>query len=213
MFHSAEVRWFFRGELSDEICGWFEMGGLGKREPERVDDYLVLPGCATTSVKFRGGRIEVKALTNAPQPVRYPNEINGLRDAWVKWSSNVGDRGLMRDVLIRDGDRWLAVEKRRYLRLISLVAREPTEVEPGGDWLPRGCQVELTAIRVWSRGEEETLPVPWWSLSFEAFNDPVTVLEDLDRAAEYFFRSPPPVPLERDASMSYPAWLSMAPAS
>lgn len=211
MFHSGEMRWFFRGEPPHEARDWFENRGCGRSEPARTDNYLVLPGCRTAGVKLRGGRLEIKARTGAPEAADYANGISGYRDTWVKWSSPTGDSDYLGKLLLRAEDRWLSVEKQRYLRLVSLVAQEPEEVEPGGEWLPRGCQVELTTIRTWPTDGDATLAAPWWSLSFEAFNDPLTILEDLDRAIEYFFRDAPPIGLGRDSSMSYPVWLDTAP--
>ena len=130
----------------------------------------------------------------------------------MKWSSKVGGPDLLSELFVHEEDHWVSVEKRRHLRLISLTAEEPAEVAPGGEWLPRGCQVELTAIRIWPNDKDEALAVPWWSLSFEAFNDPDLLLEDLDRAIDYFFTDPPPIRLNLDASMSYPAWLGTASA-
>ena len=213
MFRSGEMRWFFRGEMPPAASNWFGEDRAGKREPARVDDYLLLPGCRTTSVKFREGRFEVKAQTGGPKEASYEHGIAGYQDTWIKWSSEVGDPELMRDVFVREEDRWVKIEKRRHLRLISLVAPEPAEVTPGGEWLARGCQVELTAIRIWPSHEDESLATPWWSLSFEAFNDPATLLEDLDRGIEFFFHDPPEFPLERESSMSYPAWLNAASAN
>lgn len=207
MFHSGEMRWFFRGELPPEVRHWFEQHGDGRTEPSRVDDYLVLPHCRTAGIKFRGGRIEFKAQTGTPQATTCENAVSGYRDSWVKWSSKVGDPGYLNELFVREEDRWLSVEKRRHLRLISLGAERPVEVLPGGDLLPRGCQAELTSIRVWPRDEDEERAESWWSLSLESFSDPATVLEDLDRAIEYFFKEAPPSRLELESSMSYPVWL------
>ena len=208
MFHSGEMRWFLRGELPPGTRDWFENDGSGECEPPRVDDYLVLPHCRTASLKSRDGRIEFKARTGAPQATSYDHGIAGYRDTWVKWSSKAGDRDDMDKLFVHEEDQWLSVEKRRHLRLISLTASEPTEVRPGRDWPPRGCQVELTSIRIWPSDRDETLAIPCWSFSFEAFNDPDTVLDDLDRAINYFLKESPPFRLDHDSSMSYPVWLN-----
>lgn len=208
MFHSGEMRWFSRGEMPAEFKDWFEDSGHGAPAPSRVDEYLVLPRCPTASIKFRDGRIEFKAQTGPPQAASYDNGIAGYRDAWVKWSSKVGHPDDLNDLFVQEGDRWLSVEKRRHLRLIALTAEGTMEVEPGGDRLPRGCQIELTSIRIWPREADAELVEPWWSLSFEAFADPATVLHDLDRAIDHFFVTPPPFPLGLESSMSYPVLLN-----
>ena len=207
MYPSTEVRWFFRGELPGDMRQWFEAGGPGICEPQRTDEYLVLPRCRTTSVKFRDNRFEIKALTQSPVPVNYPNGISGLRDAWVKWSSATIDSEGFRQKVVRPEDQWISVSKTRHLRLISLEGREPAEVAPDHGWLSAGCQVELTAIRAWSRPEDQSGAAPWWSLSFEAFGTPESMPGGLDRVIGEFFTELPPVNLNAEASYSYPVWL------
>lgn len=206
MYRSAEVRWFLQDDLPGAVIEWFETGGRVRNEPERTDEYLVLPGCATTSVKFRGGRFEVKAQTEPPVPVHFPNACSGLRDAWVKWSSDRIDVDNLRDQVARPEDEWISVSKSRRLRLISLEAGEPVEVAPDHGWLSGGCQVELTVVRAWMRPDEQSRALPWWSLSFEAFGNEEAMRDGLDQVVREFVEDAP-VTLAREASFSYPAWL------
>jgi hypothetical protein len=207
MYHSAEVRWFFRGRLPGDMRLWFEAGRLAPTEPQRTDDYLLLPGCVTTSVKLRDGRFEVKALTQSPSSMTYRNGISGLKDAWVKWSSVRIDIDTGNRLIGGAEDRWISVSKLRRLRLVSLEGDEPAEVAPDHGWLSGGCQVELTAIEAWSRTQDRSEAVPWWTLSFEAFGDERTMQDGLDRVIDDFFKEPPPLNLSREASFSYPVWL------
>ncbi len=206
MYRSGEIRWFFRGESSRDLHRWFAAGGLGRSEPERTDEYLLLPDCGTVSVKLRDGKFEIKACTSAPAPVEYTHEIRGLRDTWVKWSSSVGDIDRFRSQFVRAEDNWASVNKKRHLRLYSLESERPSEIAVGDSWLSRGCQVELTDISVArdGSGTAET----WWSLSFESFGDTETLLESLDLVVPEFFEEAPPVPLDYDSSLSYPALLN-----
>jgi hypothetical protein len=199
MYHSAEVRWFFRGRLPGDMRLWFEATGLATTEPRRTDDYLLLPGCVTTSVKLRDGRFEVKALTQSPNSMTYCNGINGLRDAWVKWSSARIDIDTSNRLVGSADDRWISVSKSRRLRLVSLEGEEPAEVAPDHGWLSGGCQVELTELK--------TESVPWWTLSFEAVGDGRSMQDSLDLVIDDFFKEPPPLNLSREASFSYPVWL------
>ena len=206
MYHSAEVRWFFRGRLPGEMRLWFEAGRLATSEPQRTDDYLFLPGCVTTSVKLRDGRFEVKALTQSPSSMTYRNGISGLRDAWVKWSSVRIDIDTSSRLVGNADDRWISVSKLRRLRLVSLEGEEPVEVAPDHG-RSGGCQVELTAIKAWSRSQDPSEAVPWWTLSFEASGDEGTMQDGLDLVIDDLFKEPPPLALSREASFSYPVWL------
>lgn len=207
MYHSTEVRWFFEGPLPDDMRLWFKAGGLVKTELQRTDEYLVLPGCVTTSVKLRDGRFEVKALKQRPCSVTYRHGISGLRDAWVKWSSARIDNDASSRLVGREEDRWISVSKLRRLRLISLEGEELVEVAPDHGWLSGGCQVELTAIEARSRTKDRSAAETWWSLSFEAFGDEKTMLDGLDLVIDDIFKEPPPVNLGREGSFSYPVWL------
>ncbi len=216
MYHSAEIRWYFAGRPPAAVASWFEAGGRAVRERERIDEYLALPGCETTGVKVRQGRIEVKAQTAAPALVDYPNGVRGFKDAWVKWSSRVSDGGSLRQLVTNPDDRWIFVEKSRSLRKFTLEAGGPREVSAETSFASRGCQLEITAIRVLAdEAGAGALPAdawrrasPWWSLSFEAFGDPPTLNESLDLVASEVFREPPPIALTAAASFSYPVWLA-----
>lgn len=208
MYHSGEIRWFFRGESPRDVKRWFEAGGLGRSEPERTDEYLLLPGCETASVKLRDGKFEIKACAQAPARVEYAHDICGLRDTWVKWSSSAGDVDRFREQFVRAEDDWASVTKRRHLRLFSLESGTPFEIAVGESWLSRGCQVELTNIEVRPAGEERSRAAGWWSLSFESFGNTETLLESLDLVVPAFFVEAPPVTLNLESSFSYPAWLN-----
>lgn len=208
MFRSGEVRWFFRGEPTGEVRRWFDVGEFGRSEPERTDEYLRLPDCETASVKFRDGRFEIKARTSSPVRVEYSGGVRGFCDTWVKWSSSAGDVAQFHSQFIRAEDDWLYVTKKRHLRLFSLEGDEPAEIGVGQSWLSRGCQVELTDVGVGPARDDAEPPENWWSLSFESFGQCETLRESLDLVVPAFFAEAPPVALDYESSLSYPAWLN-----
>lgn len=206
MYFSGEVRWFFRGEPSRDVHLWFEADDLGRSETQRTDEYLVLPGCETASVKLRDGKFEIKASTKPPARTRYAENVLGLCDTWVKWSSSAGDLDQFRGQFVRAEDDWIAVTKKRHLRLFSLESDTPSEIAVGQSWLSRGCQAELTRIAVQlARTDHEE---NWWSLSFESFGDRDTLLDSLDLVVPGFFVAAAPLSLDYESSLSYPAWLN-----
>ena len=215
MFHSGEIRWFFKGHSTEFIDRWITAGGQEREEAERLDAYLVLPGCPYTGVKIREGNFEVKTQTRVSEPVAYTDRVRGFRDAWVKWSRPRRDVADFQQ-MIRDDEAWILVSKRRTVRLFSLESDVPTEVAPGGPFLTAGCQVEKTDIKVLPKTTSNDAPVDedwdraenWWSFSLEAFGDPGLVLSHLDAAAEHIFRLDAGFELDEPASMSYPRWLS-----
>ena len=220
MYRSSEVRWFFAGELPADVREWFVVGDHVRGEPVRTDEYILLPDCRTVSLKIREGRLEVKARTLAPEPVTYAHDVKGMRDNWVKWSSNTVAVEALEELVSRADERRLIVTKHRRLRTYSLHGEAPEEVDGSVVRLEDGCQIELTEISVsWAHPryrsnvpDEEQASSTWWTLSFEAFGAPERITANLDRVMTLIFRSAPPMQLPRDASRSYPAWLAMIAA-
>lgn len=205
MFRSAEVRWFFEGEGNAAIEQRMLQSEMAVRQPARLDDYLLLPGCTSTGVKIREGRFEIKSRTSPPELQRYSERVTGYRDSWVKWSRDMpGSVDLPRRA--QDDERWVAVEKRRVLRLFSLESARPVETAASGPMLSAGCQVEYSQIEV--RAEGAQVPASWWSFSLEAFGEPGTEPGNLDATASHIFDDQFEFSLPAEASMSYPAWLA-----
>jgi len=203
MLVSAEVRWFFRGPLPREVESWFCQGSLWCRQQRRVDQYLVLPGCATVGVKLREGMFEIKGQVDAPVEVAYPNGVRGVRACWVKWSTGEIGAGAARQLLARDEDRWVPVQKDRLLRRLSLDHGEPVEIGTEEAAPARGCGIEVTSITIPGGGGSEG-----WSLGLEGFGAAEVVVESLEDAAVSFFSGDPlPLTLEVASSMSYAEWL------
>jgi hypothetical protein len=198
------------------MVDWFTRGHDVRDEPERVDEYLALPGCETTGVKLREGRLEVKARTAGPVAMALPGGHGGRREGWVKWSLAADEGGALRQSVDASGDEWVRVGKRRRLRKLATGARGVLEVDPADADLPAGCQVELAALRV--LGPARRSPVdgpperpagePWWSLSFESFGETARLDDQLEPATAAVLGRPPPVTLSLARSLSYPAWLA-----
>ena len=216
---TLEIRWFFSGSLEQSGSGmevWFtsrrRYGGSDRAAPIawdptppawRQDRYLLVPGGDDMSIKWREGRLEIKARTSTSGPQVFAPAIAGECEHWLKWSyagdaidrrfHDIFENSLARGVV--------AVEKRRLQRHLNLgPAGTVDEVRPG-DGRERGINIELAEIRV---------PGPaghvHWSLAFEAFpND--QVFELFGQVVAAFLAGCPALPLSADQSMSYPRWL------
>ena len=205
MYDSGEARWFFHGAGQAAAERWITDSALAERKDERIDQYLVLPGCSTTGIKVREGNFEVKAQTSPTEPATWSENIAGARDTWVKWSRAAGDlSGLSSQP--ESGETWIRIGKQRTLRLFSLESGAPVEVPVDGPWLSAGCQVEATNLRVLSADDRHA--EPWWSFCFEAVGEPGSLLELLDTMVNHVVNEAPDLELPLAASMSYPAWLS-----
>ncbi len=214
MYHSGEIRWFFRDGAQPEIDHWFSSCELAVVEPARVDSYIILPRCNTAGVKLRQGNIEVKAQTQSSKFIEFSDHVSGYQDAWVKWSRPASNPETVFAAPSMP-ERWAYVEKARVLRLLSLEAESPEEIAFGSRRLEAGCQAEKTDLRVivldadveptaqeWDRAPR------WWSFSLEAFGAPSDVGNLLQRGASHWLREDFLATLRAEDSMSYPAWLA-----
>jgi hypothetical protein len=174
-------------------------------EKDRKDHYLVFPGCDSVSVKLRDGMdLEIKAITAFPRSFHLDSGIGGRADQWVKYSIKRSEVGTLDNLLAEN--RWVTVQKRRYLRRFSAESDDITEVSVSkGAFLKAGCNVELTEVKV-----DSTLPY-WLSLGLEAWGPPSDNEWTLFAVLSRFFHSLGPFPIcqltGRD-SLSYPAWLA-----
>ena len=211
ILNSAEVRWFFHRERLGsstygpsppmDVLEWFFLGCKREWEPsKRIDMYLHLPGCETTSVKLREGKFEIKASRGSSETVNYSHSVSGRSDAWCKWSYGKEAVGPWYEALLQESYGWIEVTKWRILRKFSLDETRPKEV--GVDERPRqGCDVELTVIRA-----NESY---WWTLGLEAFGPADVVRENLRLGSDHFFATEkPPIPLDTTHSCAYPIWLN-----
>ena len=197
MEHSTEIRWFTTGALPVEVAHWFAaFPGVAPEEP-RIDTYLPLPGSSVVGIKLRAGSLEIKAQCEPPVDVGFPHDVAGRRDGWVKLSLGGPQLGRALEEAVKGMPR-LQVGKRRSLQRYALQGHAfrlaEAEEEPGA-----GCHVELASLEL--DGEE------FWTLALEAFGPVELRTAGLTRVAHHLFGSAPPVPLRRESSMPYPAWL------
>jgi hypothetical protein len=207
MFHTAEIRWFLEGAPDKDVQQWFDASALAREEAQRIDFYLLLPGCTTCGVKIRQGHFEIKAQTSPPEPVSYANGIAGRRAAWVKWSSGLDEVQLVHEK--QGPETWVKVEKTRTLRLFAL--SDEIEERPATEWLSGpGCFVELATLRVPSVADGRDAASRWWSVCLEAFGSADDVRRHVDAMASSSWLRPVAAKLPAGASMSYPEWLTRA---
>lgn len=205
MLLTAEIRWFWRGEIPREFEAWFcqpspgvAMAGGGG---VRVDEYLADAGQIQLGVKRRGGTegLEIKGLVSCDFAMLSCPPFAGPIELWCKWRS---------DLLVMPSERIIAVQKRRRLRRFIVVDHmteeiplDPSEIPLKGKSLPlTGCNVELTRISLQDGS-------CWWTFGFEALGTLQSVVPSLTLCAQAMAdRCPPPV--EPGWISSYPAWLA-----
>jgi hypothetical protein len=197
---SAELRWFWTGNLPPAVDAWFRDARFppGGGRP-RTDQYLVDRGQIELGVKTRGGKtgVEVKGLVGLRRAVSVP--FSGRVQIWSKWAS---------DALTIDHLPRVAIEKTRWVRRYDASGSDIVEIELDDEERPRrspdtlppaGCHVELVSLRL---DEGRT---PWASVGFEAFGELATVEDTLDRTLR---QVAPRTILPAGRELSYPAWLA-----
>jgi hypothetical protein len=201
MFQSIEIRWFFQGEIPEPIHGWFHPSG--EREPPavRTDHYLHIPDTDSLGIKLREGRMEVKQRIGEVEVWKLNEQVQGSIEQWQKWSYALNDAALVGKDLGEYPDRWIGVEKQRWLKMFAI--SDEGEVHPArpGIYLDNGCGWELTNVKI--KGVNEA----WWTIGFEAFGDQSRTKKTLHTMLRTVFSGQTGVPFVLQASKGYPKWI------
>jgi len=140
VYPSVEVRWFFPGEAPPEAHAWFDALGAPVGLETRTDRYLVPASADAPGVKLREGRLEVKAPTAGPAPVRLRPGVEGWLEAFRKWSFPLGPDAEAPEA------GWVDVAKARRLRRFLVTDKGLRPVPPRTPGT--GCDVELGTVRL-----------------------------------------------------------------
>ena len=85
VFQSAEIRWFFKGEVPKEISEWFAgLDGIFEKQETRTDLYFQLENSASLGIKIREGRFEIKEKQSQEVKLIEKGNIQGLCEFWTK---------------------------------------------------------------------------------------------------------------------------------
>ena len=172
MYHSKEIRWFFKSE-NGSVAKWFEAKGSDlNRAVARVDYYHRPSLSESLGIKLREGRLELKQRIKEPYEGLLFSGTSGPLEEWMKWSFKLEEHDMeMKRILGGSGsDDWLKVQKARILVKIGLNSKGETQYHTASEVLERGCQVEYTKLRI----RDESL----FSFGLEWFGKPWLELED-----------------------------------
>jgi hypothetical protein len=201
---SAEIRWFWKDSVPEELWSWFfewpcpPGGGLA-----RVDTYLLDQSQDELGIKRRKNNswLEIKGLVAVlPRPVTAP-PFSGRIQLWSKWTTaslSLDKCTTIAITKIRSMRRFEV--KGRIIREIALNEQE-LPVDPAEPYTESGCNVELTHVRVGTETPD------WWTFGCEAFGDIESVEQNLRRTLEHLSERRAPA-FKADLELSYPAWIS-----
>lgn len=200
MFPTAEVRWFYHGQIPTAVLTWFEENFEPETQPARVDYYLRLREKADSlGIKLREGKVEVKPRYSQPEVVRFHDRVVGRLALWRKWSFLLDDVDQL-DHLITPASSWIDVKKERQMCAYRRIDDRLVPVSLADD-VEQGCEVELAALTIAGRA--------CWSLCFEAYGDEPTLTDTLHLTAKHVLTAAEPPGLDVDNSYSYPGWLNL----
>lgn len=206
MYPTAEVRWFYRGPIPQELLDWFRPDETpAADQPPRTDRYLFLPDHDALGIKLRQGRLELKQRQGRPDQAQLHEEVSGLLELWHKWSFPLAELPGDLAAAVADSASWLAVEKQRYLRRYQLARSGQALLAPVGQVIGLGCEWELARVRYSDHD--------WWTVAFEAFGDQTMLKAALLQFAAQFLDVDDPPALDVSHSYSYPRWLQEAAAA
>ena len=82
-----EIRWFFKGTLSEDVKKWFSTEpsfGEHIKKEKRSDIYFSTKDAAHISPKLREGKLEIKYLDSKTSFSVCEGEISGIAENWPK---------------------------------------------------------------------------------------------------------------------------------
>jgi len=208
---TAEIKWFYKGEIPEAVKTWFEnLDGIFSEENKRADVYLSIPSTGSVGIKFREGRFEIKQKKKDLGLLEFPPNITGIAEMWKKWSFQSGDNEV--SIEAETNREWIEVFKTRNLQ--KFIFGHTGKISGGFDnYKSDGCNVELTKVfanTFHSSDDSESSDessVTWWTLGLETYGATGSLEKNLYTAYDYIFQSNFPWLLSKGNSYGYPEWL------
>jgi hypothetical protein len=204
MFVSHELRWFYPGNLPENIQLWFQHHCLldSLKSPEtREDVYLYSPGCDYLGIKLRQGRLEVKWRQAELGVMDLGELVTGKAEKWGKWLCEDSKGESFQPAMVLGNPSWVTVQKVRYSQLFQVLGDFSVQAVATNERLDNGCSVEITNLTVREKA--------WWSLAFEAFGEDSQMQENLQATASSVFQTYQSSQLAIANSYAYPHWLGL----
>jgi hypothetical protein len=171
---SLELRWFFQGEIPEEVKRWFNKGSFDnersfvEKEEAYQDIYLFNPEVIYSSVKFRNESFGIKWRKNTlPITIRInKTNISGIAEEWKSWELKDDKASEEIQLYMERNDKhpWMKINKnrQRYCFKISDTTKGLSEPETGGS--NADFSVELTNVIL-----EKNKDISWWTIGIDLF--------------------------------------------
>ena len=209
MLETAEIRWFFKGQILKEIREWFNgFDNFPASTQTRTDHYLRLPDTGI-GIKIREGLIEHKQLRwgegekwRDGDGERWSSgECSGIFRYFQKWSFPLDDTAAIPEMLMAHRESWLGIIKERSMRILVLDKNNNIKCTSYEEVKGTAVGWELTMINI--QGTDEV----WWTMGFEAFGTVEKLEETLIKICNTILPECPLLLTPEDC-YSYPHWLN-----
>jgi hypothetical protein len=204
MQNSAEVRWFWRDQVSRGIESWFRSGpfppGGGVT---RQDEYLLDLTQNELGIKSRGSKagIELKGLVaTIPKEIQV-GAFTAHGQLWAKWTSlSLRLEGLPTVKVMKT--RWLRKFHVKGTEVIEIRLNEAEmELDPTAKPPDQGCNLEFTQVTPAKQLRT------WSTLGIESFGSFPSLENNLRCTIQHLLNNGCLPNLDEAQELSYPEWL------
>jgi hypothetical protein len=203
VFPTAEVRWFWQGDVPHAALDWLDTRpGGAPTEETRTDHYLIVSTTDTLGIKLREGQIEIKQRTGPARPTHLSDQAYGLTESWTKWSFGLARERPVLNQVIASG-AWTGIKKTRWLKEYRITETGSAEFLGPGENAKEVCALEIAQVTVLDAHAQSR----WWTLGLEASGDEKQLTRTLHRTATDLLSLPLPRAMREENSSSYPKWL------
>jgi hypothetical protein len=205
-----ELRWFFPGDLPQDIKFWFENlddASYLVQEKRREDYQLPIPSCDYISIKLREERLEIKWRSQREHFSALSGRIKGTEEKWTKWAWISDPKNNSSYESFKIGEPFgptIKIEKARNTRRFEILNRNTyndtllhsrpiKQIKEG----ITGYSIEITNIK--------SLDKSWWSLALETFGTEERKI--IHAAVEQLLNTYSGPALREESSYGYSHWL------
>jgi hypothetical protein len=192
---SIELRWFYRGDLPEEIANWFNTLGANDTDADVRTDVYLESGSPEVGIKIRQGNLEVKHLQQQFDKI----DIDGFNESnveqWSKWICH--DRAAHAPATGKQG--WIQVDKVRQQRFYRVEFGDPLKLVPISTPRKNATAIELTTLQLHGRA--------WWTLACEYLGNNISIDRQFLPIVQALLVSYPGTIATPSISGGYPQWL------
>jgi hypothetical protein len=192
---TIEVRWFYRGNVPEQVVTWFNAIGTPLPQPDSRSDCYLQSRATDLGIKVRQGNLEVKYCQQQLGAI----EIAGIGDSrvqqWTKWICH--NRSL--ELVGGEQQAWIEVAKIRSQRFYSVEFVDPIRSIPISAPRENAAAIEVTQLQLHGQ--------PWWTIACEYLGDNISIQGQFLPLVRSLLLGYPVLASAPVLSDGYPQWL------